>query len=119
MSSTRDGPARAPPGPSKHGDRPRQPSGAAPSRRSQTPSRLTGEEFVALEAESTGKSLEWVRSEELTAVLDQIRFFAGAVNCHLINPAEMPGEHSGDGTDLSLLGLENYTRLKHMMSALG
>ena len=42
--------------------------------------------------------------------------------CHLINPAEMPNagfKHSGDGTDLSLLGLENYTRLKHVMSALG
>ena len=43
------------------------------------------------------------------------------INCHLINPAEMPNagfKHSGDGTDLSLLGLENYTRLKHVMSAL-
>lgn len=43
------------------------------------------------------------------------------INCHLINPAEMPKvgfKHSGDGTDLSLFGLENYTRLKHVMSAL-
>ena len=43
------------------------------------------------------------------------------INCHLINPAEMPNagfKHSGDGTDLSLLGLENYTRLKHVMSAI-
>jgi betaine-aldehyde dehydrogenase len=48
--------------------------------------------------------------------------FAGAVNCHLINPAEMPNagfKHSSDGTDLSLFGLENDTRLKHVMSALG
>ena len=45
-------------------------------------------------------------------MVDPIRFFAGAVNCHLINPAEMPNagfKHSGDGTDLSLFGLENYT----------
>jgi len=42
------------------------------------------------------------------------------VNTHLPFVAEMPHggfKHSGHGKDLSLYGLEEYTRLKHVMSA--
>ncbi|MBO0900711.1 gamma-aminobutyraldehyde dehydrogenase [Cellulomonas sp. zg-ZUI22] len=44
------------------------------------------------------------------------------VNTHLPFVAEMPHggfKHSGYGKDLSLLGLEDYTRVKHVMSAFG
>jgi betaine-aldehyde dehydrogenase len=44
------------------------------------------------------------------------------VNCHLPVVAEMPHggfDHSGYGKDLSLYGLEDYTRIKHVMSDLG
>lgn len=44
------------------------------------------------------------------------------VNTHLPFVAEMPHggfKHSGHGKDLSLYGLEEYTRLKHVMSAFG
>ncbi len=43
------------------------------------------------------------------------------VNCHLPLVAEMPHggvKSSGYGKDLSVYGLEDYTRLKHVMSAL-
>jgi betaine-aldehyde dehydrogenase len=42
------------------------------------------------------------------------------VNCHLEVAAEMPNsgfKHSGHGNDLSVYALEEYTRLKHVMSA--
>ena len=41
------------------------------------------------------------------------------VNCHIPLVAEMPlggFKHSGYGKDLSLYGLEDYTRIKHVMS---
>jgi betaine-aldehyde dehydrogenase len=41
------------------------------------------------------------------------------VNCHIPLVAEMPHggfKHSGYGKDLSLYGLEDYTRVKHVMS---
>lgn len=56
------------------------------------------------------------RVERVTAELD---FGTVWVNCHLLNPAELPNagfKHSGDGSDLSVYGLDNYTRLKHVMS---
>jgi betaine-aldehyde dehydrogenase len=40
---------------------------------------------------------------------------------HILVTAEMPHggfKHSGYGKDLSLYGVEDYTRLKHVMSAL-
>ncbi|GIE97172.1 gamma-aminobutyraldehyde dehydrogenase [Paractinoplanes rishiriensis] len=43
------------------------------------------------------------------------------VNCHIPLVAEMPHggfKHSGHGKDLSVYGLEDYTRLKHVMHAL-
>jgi betaine-aldehyde dehydrogenase len=43
------------------------------------------------------------------------------INCHIPLVAEMPHggyKHSGYGKDLSLYGLEDYTRVKHVMSAI-
>ena len=43
------------------------------------------------------------------------------LNTHISTAAEMPHggfKHSGYGKDLSLYGLEDYTRIKHVMSAL-
>jgi len=43
------------------------------------------------------------------------------VNCHIPLVAEMPHggfKHSGYGKDLSMYGLEDYTRVKHVMTAL-
>jgi betaine-aldehyde dehydrogenase len=40
------------------------------------------------------------------------------VNCHIPLQAEMPHggfKHSGYGKDLSMYGLEDYTRIKHVM----
>ena len=39
---------------------------------------LRAEEFVAAEAQNTGKPLEATRTEEVGAAIDQLRFFAGA-----------------------------------------
>jgi betaine-aldehyde dehydrogenase len=44
------------------------------------------------------------------------------INCHIPLVAEMPHggfKHSGYGKDLSMYGLEDYTRVKHVMSAIG
>ena len=41
------------------------------------------------------------------------------INCHIPLVAEMPHggfKHSGHGKDLSMYGLEDYTRIKHVMS---
>jgi betaine-aldehyde dehydrogenase len=43
------------------------------------------------------------------------------INCHIPLVAEMPHggfKHSGYGKDLSIYGFEDYTRIKHVMSAL-
>jgi betaine-aldehyde dehydrogenase len=43
------------------------------------------------------------------------------INCHIPLVAEMPHggyKHSGYGKDLSLYGMEDYTRIKHVMSAI-
>ena len=44
------------------------------------------------------------------------------VNCHIPIVAEMPHggfKHSGYGKDLSVYGLEDYTRIKHVMHNIG
>jgi betaine-aldehyde dehydrogenase len=44
------------------------------------------------------------------------------INCHIPLVAEMPHggfKHSGYGKDLSMYGLEDYTRVKHVMSYVG
>ena len=43
------------------------------------------------------------------------------INTHIPIVAEMPHggfKHSGTGKDLSMYGLEDYTRIKHVMSAI-
>ncbi|MDJ0321191.1 gamma-aminobutyraldehyde dehydrogenase [Pseudarthrobacter sp. PS3-L1] len=48
-------------------------------------------------------------------------FGAVWINTHIILTAEMPHggfKHSGYGKDLSMYGVEDYTRIKHVMSAL-
>jgi betaine-aldehyde dehydrogenase len=49
----------------------------------------------------------------------QLDFGCVWINCHIPLVAEMPHggfKHSGYGKDLSLYGLEDYTRIKHVMS---
>jgi betaine-aldehyde dehydrogenase len=58
------------------------------------------------------------RAMRVSAALD---FGCVWVNCHIPLVAEMPHggfKHSGYGKDLSIYGLEDYTRLKHVMHAL-
>jgi betaine-aldehyde dehydrogenase len=57
------------------------------------------------------------RATRLAAELD---FGTVWINCHQLLPAELPHggfKQSGTGKDLSVFGLEDYTRLKHVMSA--
>jgi betaine-aldehyde dehydrogenase len=57
------------------------------------------------------------RATRLAADLD---FGVVWINCHQLLPAEMPHggfKQSGVGKDLSIYGLEDYTRIKHVMSA--
>ncbi|UOQ59739.1 aldehyde dehydrogenase family protein [Leucobacter rhizosphaerae] len=57
------------------------------------------------------------RATELAGLLD---FGTVWINCHQVIPAEMPHggyKASGLGKDLSLYGYEDYTRIKHVMSA--
>ncbi|MFC7341356.1 gamma-aminobutyraldehyde dehydrogenase [Saccharopolyspora griseoalba] len=54
-----------------------------------------GEEFVAAEAENTGKPLEATRTEEVGASVDQIRFFAGAAR---VLEGSAAGEYTADHT---------------------
>jgi betaine-aldehyde dehydrogenase len=62
----------------------------------------------------------WTRSHE-TAVRVSARLDFGQVwiNCHLTQAAEMPNggfKHSGHGNDLSAFAIDDYTRVKHVMS---
>jgi len=57
------------------------------------------------------------RANRLAAELD---FGVVWINCHQLLPAEMPHggfKQSGVGKDLSIFGVEDYTRIKHVMSA--
>jgi betaine-aldehyde dehydrogenase len=57
------------------------------------------------------------RATRLSAELD---FGVVWLNCHQLLPSEMPHggfKQSGVGKDLSIFGLEDYTRIKHVMSA--
>jgi betaine-aldehyde dehydrogenase len=57
------------------------------------------------------------RAHRLSRALDFGQIW---VNCHLIQAAEMPNggfKSSGHGNDLSWLALEDYTRVKHIMTA--
>ena len=54
------------------------------------------EELTAVEVENTGKPFAMTHDGEVAAVVDQVRFFAGAARC-----------------------LEDYTRIKHVMRHIG
>ncbi|WP_375477571.1 gamma-aminobutyraldehyde dehydrogenase [uncultured Jatrophihabitans sp.] len=59
------------------------------------------------------------RAMRMTKALD---FGCVWVNCHIPIVAEMPHggfKHSGYGKDLSVYGLEDYTRIKHVMHNIG
>ena len=52
----------------------------------------------------------------------RLDFGAVWINTHIPIVAEMPHggfKHSGYGKDLSMYGLEDYTRIKHVMSYIG
>ena len=52
----------------------------------------------------------------------RLDFGAVWINTHIPIVAEMPHggfKHSGYGKDLSMYGLEDYTRVKHVMSYIG
>ena len=52
----------------------------------------------------------------------KLDFGAVWINTHIPIVAEMPHggyKHSGYGKDLSMYGLEDYTRIKHVMSYIG
>lgn len=65
----------------------------------------------------------WTQNHDrVLRVTDQLDFGKVWVNCHLIVAAEMPNngyKHSGYGNDMSVYALEEYTRMKHVMSAVG
>ena len=52
----------------------------------------------------------------------RLDFGAVWINTHIPFVSEMPHggfKHSGYGKDLSMYGLEDYTRIKHVMSYIG
>ena len=58
--------------------------------------------------------------DRVLRVSSELDFGKVWVNCHLEVAAEMPNtgyKHSGHGNDLSVLAIEEYTRVKHIMSA--
>jgi betaine-aldehyde dehydrogenase len=59
-----------------------------------------------------------IRRERVSRRLD---FGCVWINTHISFVAEMPPggfKHSGYGKDLSMYGLEDYTRIKHVMSSI-
>jgi betaine-aldehyde dehydrogenase len=65
----------------------------------------------------------WTRDHERVLRLSSALDFGKVwVNCHLVLPPEMPNtgyKHSGHGNDISVLAIEEYSRVKHIMSAVG
>ena len=64
----------------------------------------------------------WTRDHERALrVSSDLDFGQVWINCHLIQPAELPNggyKHSGHGNDLSIFALDDYTRVKQVTSAL-
>ncbi|GEE02148.1 putative aldehyde dehydrogenase [Gordonia spumicola] len=83
----------------------------------------TEEEAIALaNGVNYGLAASVWTTDHGTATRMSGRVDAGCVwiNCHIPLVAEMPHggfKHSGYGKDLSIYGLEDYTRVKHVMSA--
>jgi betaine-aldehyde dehydrogenase len=63
----------------------------------------------------------WTRDHgRATRLSGELDFGVVWVNCHQVIPSEMPHggfKQSGVGKDLSIYGLEDYTRIKHVMSS--
>jgi betaine-aldehyde dehydrogenase len=60
--------------------------------------------------------------ERVLRVSDALDFGKVWVNCHLVISPDMPNNgyrHSGNGNDLSVYAIEEYTRVKHVMSYVG
>jgi betaine-aldehyde dehydrogenase len=60
--------------------------------------------------------------ERVLRLASALEFGKVWVNCHLVLPPEMPNggfKHSGHGNDISALAVEEYSRVKHIMSAVG
>lgn len=64
----------------------------------------------------------WSKNHEvITRVSGALDFGKVWVNCHLVVAPEMPNngrKQSGHGNDMSVLAIEEYTQLKHVMSAI-
>jgi betaine-aldehyde dehydrogenase len=64
----------------------------------------------------------WTKDHETALrISGDLNFGQVWINCHLIQPAELPNggfKHSGHGNDLSLFALDDYTRVKQVTSAL-
>jgi Aldehyde dehydrogenase family len=63
----------------------------------------------------------FINGESIAPVGTEHLDIAVWINTHILLTAEMPHggfKHSGYGKDLSLYGVEDYTRIKHVMSAL-
>ncbi len=57
--------------------------------------------------------------ERVLRVTDALDFGKVWINCHLVIAPEMPNngyKHSGNGNDISAYAIEEYTRIKHVMS---
>jgi betaine-aldehyde dehydrogenase len=65
----------------------------------------------------------WTRDHERVLRLgSSLEFGKVWVNCHLVLPPEMPNggfNASGHGNDISALAIEEYSRVKHILSAVG
>ncbi len=73
------------------------------------------EAFASWRASTPGE-----RSLLLFRIADVLEFGKVWVNRHLVMAADMPNsgyKHSGHGNDMSALAIEEYTRVKHGMSA--
>jgi len=88
------------------------------------PAKLTEEEAVRMSNDveyglaSSVWTTDHARALRMSRDLD---FGCVWINCHIPLVAEMPHggfKHSGYGKDLSKYGLEEYTRLKHVMSSI-
>ena len=65
----------------------------------------------------------WTRDlSKAMTVASQLQYGTTWVNTHFMLVSEMPHgglKRSGYGKDLSMYGLEDYTRIKHVMSYIG